>query len=111
MLCLSAVTMIALNALVDLSTFGVLTCGMNQINEEVEMIGTTLRTVREARGLALSEVAMKAAVDQGHLSRVERGLSGLSVDSLARVAAAIGLDELERLLRPHIVAGAADRNG
>ena len=66
------------------------------------MNGTALRTLREAHGLVLRDVAERADVDQGHLSRVERGLSGLSVDSLARVAGVLGLDELERLLRPHL---------
>ena len=66
------------------------------------MDGTTLKAVREARGLGLRDVAERAAVDQGQLSRVERGLSGLSVDSLARVAGVLGLEELERLLRPHL---------
>ena len=66
------------------------------------MNGSTLRAVREAHGLGLRDVAERAAVDQGQLSRVERGLSGLSVDSLARVAGVLGLDELERLLRPHL---------
>ena len=66
------------------------------------MNGTVLRTIREAHGLALREVAERAAVDQGHLSKVEGGLSGLSVESLARVAGVLGLEELERLLKPHL---------
>ena len=66
------------------------------------MNGSNLKAVREARGLGLRDVAERADIDQGQLSRVERGLSGLSVDSLARVAGVLGLDELERLLRPHL---------
>ena len=66
------------------------------------MNGATLKAVREAHGLVLRDVAERAYVDQGQLSRVERGLSGLSVESLARVAGVLGLDDLERALRPHL---------
>ena len=66
------------------------------------MNGTTLKAVREARGLGLRDVAERASVDKGQLSKVERGQSGLSVESLARVAGVLGLDELERLLKPHL---------
>ena len=69
---------------------------------EAKVNGSNLKAVREARGLGLRDVAERADIDQGQLSRVERGLSGLSVDSLARVAGVLGLDELERLLRPHL---------
>ena len=74
----------------------------SQFYLEDNMNGTALRTLREAHGLALRDVAERADIDQGQLSRVERGLSGLSVESLARVAGVLGLDELERLLRPHL---------
>ena len=66
------------------------------------MNGSTLKAVREAHGLGLRDVAERASVDQGQLSRVERGQGGLSVESLARLAGVFGLDELERLLRPHL---------
>jgi transcriptional regulator with XRE-family HTH domain len=60
-----------------------------------------LRAVREARGLGLRQVAEEAGVDPAHLSRVERGQAGLSVESLRRVAQALALSELDRLLAPY----------
>ena len=61
----------------------------------------TLRTVREAQGLTLRQTAELARVDVGHLSRVERGEAGLSIETLARLATVLGLGELARLLEPY----------
>lgn len=66
-----------------------------------------IRAVREARGLGLRRVAADAGIDPAHLSRVERGRAHLSVDALHRLAQALGLPELERLLRPY--AGGSTR--
>jgi transcriptional regulator with XRE-family HTH domain len=60
-----------------------------------------LRAVRQAQGLTLTEVAAKAGIDIGHLSRIERGQAGLSLDALARLAHVLGLRELARLLEPY----------
>ncbi|WP_114593643.1 helix-turn-helix domain-containing protein [Euzebya pacifica] len=61
-----------------------------------------LRQVRIARGLTLQEVATRAQVDAAQLSRVETGKSGLSVNSLFRVAQVLGLTELVQLLQPYV---------
>lgn len=66
---------------------------------------STLRTVRLAQGLSLRQVAEKARVDVGQLSRVERGQAGLSLDALARLADVLGLRELSRLLEPYRTGG------
>jgi transcriptional regulator with XRE-family HTH domain len=63
------------------------------------------RAVRLARGLTLAEVAQRAHVDESHLSRVERGEKGCSVALMHRLAAVLGLDELERITRPYIRGG------
>jgi transcriptional regulator with XRE-family HTH domain len=57
--------------------------------------------VRQAQGLSLRKAAERAGIDPGHLSRVERGQGGLSVEALGRLAHVLGLRELERLLRPY----------
>jgi transcriptional regulator with XRE-family HTH domain len=59
-----------------------------------------LRAARRAKGLSLSYVAEAAGVDLGHLSRAERGIAGLSVDSLHRVADVVGLRTLAAQLEP-----------
>jgi transcriptional regulator with XRE-family HTH domain len=82
------------------------------------MNGTILREARQARGLSQSAVSRATGVDQGALSRAERGLAGLSLPALCRVAGAVGLDGLARELRPFIaepggraVADASERGG
>jgi transcriptional regulator with XRE-family HTH domain len=57
--------------------------------------------VRQARGLSLEHVAERSGVDIGELSRAERGLGGLSIPALRRVARVLGLRELYRLLGPY----------
>jgi transcriptional regulator with XRE-family HTH domain len=59
--------------------------------------------VRQAHGLSLRQAAARAGIDPGHLSRVERGRGGLSIEALARLAKVLGLRELERLLKPYAI--------
>jgi transcriptional regulator with XRE-family HTH domain len=56
------------------------------------------RTIRQARGLSLHDVAQRAGIHPAQLSRVERGQAGLSVPALHRLAGVLGLRELEQLL-------------
>ena len=60
-----------------------------------------LRIVREAQGLSLRRVSHDAEIDLGHLSRVERGQAGLSIDALARIASVLGLRQLAEMLEPY----------
>lgn len=64
-----------------------------------------LRAVRVARGMGLREVASRAQIDPGHLSKVERGQKQLSVEALYRLAVTLGLRELSQLLRPYVDGG------
>jgi transcriptional regulator with XRE-family HTH domain len=43
-------------------------------------------------------------MDAGHLSKVERGQAGVSVDQLKRLADILGLTELSTLLAPYVGA-------
>jgi transcriptional regulator with XRE-family HTH domain len=61
-----------------------------------------LREVRRAQGLGLREVARRANIDPGHLSRVERGKESLSLEALARLAGVLKLHDLARLLAPYV---------
>jgi transcriptional regulator with XRE-family HTH domain len=61
---------------------------------------SVLRAVRVAQGLTLPQVAERAGIDVGHLSRVERGMAGLSISSLRRLATVLPLGDLERRLAP-----------
>lgn len=55
------------------------------------MIHERVRAAREAQGLTLRAVADAAKVDDGHLSRFERGEREMSGELLERVLAALGL--------------------
>jgi transcriptional regulator with XRE-family HTH domain len=59
-----------------------------------------LRAIREGQGLTLRYVADSAGLDVGHLSRIERGQAGLSIESLARLAKVLGMRDLSRRLEP-----------
>jgi transcriptional regulator with XRE-family HTH domain len=61
-----------------------------------------LRAVRQAQGKSLRSTARAAGIDPAHLSRVERGQKGLSVEALKRLADVLGLRDLSRLLEPWV---------
>ncbi|MCW2899513.1 MAG: Helix-turn-helix domain [Streptosporangiaceae bacterium] len=63
--------------------------------------GQSLRAMRTARKWTLSQAAAKAGMDESHLSKVERGLAGLSVDTLSRLAGVYDLAELQAQLAPY----------
>lgn len=59
-----------------------------------------IRAIRQAQGISLRELARDTKVDIAQLSRIERGLNRPTVPVLRRLAKALGLKDLERLLRP-----------
>ena len=61
-----------------------------------------LRLVRKAKGLSQEEVAELAGLDQGWLSRAERGEANLSVNALYRIARALEMRELELAVIPYV---------
>jgi transcriptional regulator with XRE-family HTH domain len=56
---------------------------------EAEQAGQAVRATREAIGMSQAELATRAGVSAGHLSRVERGAKATRIylDHLARVLA------------------------
>jgi transcriptional regulator with XRE-family HTH domain len=65
-----------------------------------------LRAAREQKGFGLNETARRAGIDPAQLSRIERGLAGLTAPTLLRLARVLELRELERLLALYV-----DENG
>ncbi|WP_167574105.1 helix-turn-helix domain-containing protein [Kitasatospora cheerisanensis] len=51
--------------------------------------GTAIRAFREARELSIRRLAELASMHNGHLSRLERGVAGVSDQGLRRIAAAL----------------------
>ncbi|MFL6548510.1 MAG: helix-turn-helix domain-containing protein [Povalibacter sp.] len=55
-------------------------------------VGATIRRLRSAQGLTLADVADRAQISQGMLSRLETGAVSPSLETIAAVAAALGAD-------------------
>jgi transcriptional regulator with XRE-family HTH domain len=55
-------------------------------------VGERLRTLRTLRRRTLRQVAEAAGLSESFLSQVERGRTNVSVSSLQRIAAALGVD-------------------
>jgi transcriptional regulator with XRE-family HTH domain len=68
---------------------------------------SVLREARLAKGLSLANVARRADIDLGQLSKVERGAAGLSIGSLLRLADVLGLTEVTDALEPFVVQRSA----
>jgi transcriptional regulator with XRE-family HTH domain len=57
-----------------------------------------LTIYRQARGLTLRETAQLAEIDPGQLSKLERGLGGISVDAAIRLARTLGMRDVLKAL-------------
>ncbi len=64
---------------------------MDKIARATREIGRRLRAARLGAGLVLAEVAAKAGVSEGFLSKLERGQVAASIANLIQLAEALGL--------------------
>jgi len=55
------------------------------------LIGAELRRIRQGQRLTIAEVARESGITGGMLSKIENGLSSASLDTLARLTAALGM--------------------
>lgn len=62
-----------------------------------QTVGANLRSHREALGLSQEKFAAVVGVHFSYISRIERGQSNISLDTLAKIADAAGLHPLELL--------------
>lgn len=53
--------------------------------------GTAIRAIRESKGISLRQLAGATGLHRSFISRVERGLSNASADSLRGIAAALAV--------------------
>lgn len=54
-------------------------------------LGNTVRRIRSQHGLTIADVAEKAGISRGMLSKIETGQTATSLDTLARLAHALGV--------------------
>ncbi|MFF5795821.1 helix-turn-helix domain-containing protein [Streptomyces albogriseolus] len=64
-------------------------------------VGEQIRRVREHHNLTQLEVCSRSGIDVSSYSRIEQGHASPLLDTLIRIADAIGVD-LAELVRPHV---------
>lgn len=64
--------------------------GMN--SELQSEVGRRIRELREATGLSQEEFARRAGFARPFFGRIERGTQNISIETLGRIAVALGVD-------------------
>jgi transcriptional regulator with XRE-family HTH domain len=54
-------------------------------------VGKRIKSIRQAREMTVQQLATAAGMSPGYLSEVERGLSAISFEKLARIAEELGV--------------------
>lgn len=72
--------------------------GMSE--EERKRLAANLQRLRKERGLTQQELADLASLEQKQISRIERGEISPVVDTVARIARALGVDLADMFARP-----------
>jgi transcriptional regulator with XRE-family HTH domain len=62
-----------------------------------KVIGENLRRIRKARGWSQEKLSDKSLLDQDYVGRLERGQVNVSVDTLAKIGKALGVEVAEFL--------------
>jgi transcriptional regulator with XRE-family HTH domain len=60
-------------------------------------LAKNLRRLRGVRGLSQSELAAVAGITRSHLNRLENGAYNASLDTVSKLAAALGSEPLDLL--------------
>ena len=85
------------------------------MDENVEitakMMGSAIRRIRKSKNLTLEQVSEVVGTDTGNLSRIERGLQGLRGETIALLAKAMGVREVDFFIEADPTAGKDARFG
>ena len=57
-------------------------------------VGARIRELRTERGMSLQDLAEAGAMSKGHLSSVEQGLAAITIETIERIARALGVPSL-----------------
>lgn len=71
--------------------------GFVRLMEIKKRFGLAVRARREALGISQEELAMRIEADQAYVSRVEAGQMNVTLETMAEIAAAMGVDVLALL--------------
>mgnify|MGYP000136015237 FL=1 len=77
----------------------VISGGYNKRMLDAGTIGKTIRSLREQRGMSQEVLSGLAGMYKSHLGRIERGEKKPNLDSLCRIASALGMQPHELLKR------------
>lgn len=77
----------------------VISGGYNKRMLDAGAIGKTIRSLREQRGMSQEVLSGLAGMYKSHLGRIERGEKKPNLDSLCRIASALGMQPHELLKR------------
>ena len=77
----------------------VISGGYNKRMLDAGTIGKTIRSLREQRGMSQEVLSGLAGMYKSHLGRIERGEKKPNLDSLCRIASALGMLPHELLKR------------
>lgn len=75
-----------------------------------EIFGGNLRRLRRLKDLSQEDLALAADLSRVHVSEVERGLRNVSIDNMAQLADALGV-ELKDLVDPDMFQAMQKRIG
>ncbi len=67
-------------------------------------LGSTIRELRQKHGLTIADVAEQAGISRGMLSKIENAQTSTSLDTLVKLANALGIS-LSKLFRNYHVSG------
>jgi transcriptional regulator with XRE-family HTH domain len=65
--------------------------------DEAQQIGRRLKRLRESQALSLQELAPRVGLTHQHLSKIERGIVNTPIETISRVAKALGSSLLKLL--------------
>ncbi len=70
--------------------------------EAKALVAWNLRRVRVMRAVSQEALAVDAGVDRSYVGRIERGVENPTVETLDKLAAALGVAAAELLLEPQV---------
>jgi transcriptional regulator with XRE-family HTH domain len=75
----------------------------------LKRVGTNIRALRQARKLSQEEFALTCGLHRTYIGSVERGERNVSLENLARIAIALGVELPELVRGVECAAMATDR--
>lgn len=64
-----------------------------------QALGQAIRATRHERGLAQEALAARAGIDRSYSGAIERGEFNVTLDTIAKIAAALGISASQLLTR------------